>query len=223
MNETILIVDDEEDLCEVLGLSLSDLGYKVFTAKDGEDALRVFKEVKPSIVLTDIRMPSMDGIELLEKVKQEDSDTEVIMITGHGDINLAIQSLKHEATDFITKPINDDVLEIALKRVHERISMRRKIRAYTENLETLVDEILGLSHTIKAVAGGLEGGSFVLEKGIELDHKEYVHQGWEMLRTSVERIKDLSLGLLNYTKPSVLDCRLCDPNRPAKEVFGEGE
>jgi signal transduction histidine kinase len=97
--------------------------------------------------------------------------------------------------------------------------MRRKIRAYTENLETLVDEILGLSHTIKAVAGGLEGGSFVLEKGIELDHKEYVHQGWDMLRTSVERIKDLSLGLLNFTKPSVLDYQLCDPNKPAKEVF----
>ena len=219
MNETILIVDDEQDLCEVLALSLSDLGYKVFTAKDGENALRVFKEVKPSIVLTDIRMPGMDGIELLQKVKQEDSDIEVIMITGHGDIDLAIQSLKHEATDFITKPINDDVLEIALRRIQERISMKRRIRAYTENLETLVDEILGLSHTIKAIAGGLEGGSFVLEKGIELDHKEYVHQGWEMLRTSVERIKDLSLGFLNYTKPSLLDCQLCDPNKPAKEVF----
>jgi signal transduction histidine kinase len=219
MNETILIVDDEKDLREVLGLSLSDLGYKVFTAKDGEKGLHVFKEVKPTIVLTDIRMPGMDGIELLRKIKREDSDTEVIMITGHGDIDLAIQSLKHEATDFITKPISDNVLEIALNRVNERISMKRKIRAYTESLETLVDEIIGLSHTIKAVAGGLEGGSFVLEKGIELDHREYVQQGWEMLRTSVERIKDLSLGFLNYSKPSPLNCRLVDPNRLVKEVF----
>ena len=71
-------------------------------------------------------MPGMDGIELLRKIKRQNPDTEVIMITGHGDIDLAIQSLKHEATDFITKPISDDVLEIALNRVIERISMKRK-------------------------------------------------------------------------------------------------
>ena len=141
------------------------------------------------------------------------------MITGQGDIDLAIQSLKHDATDFITKPINDDVLEIALRKVFERISTRRRIKAYTENLETLVNEILGLSHTIKTIAGGLEGGTFVLDKGIELDHREYVRQGWDMVRASVERIKELSLGLLNYTKASVLDYKFCDPNRPAKEVY----
>ena len=63
------------------------------------------KKLPPPIVLTDIRMPVMDGIELLRKIKQEDPETEVIMITGHGDMDLAIESLKYEATDFITKPI----------------------------------------------------------------------------------------------------------------------
>jgi FixJ family two-component response regulator len=62
------------------------------------------------------------------------------MLTGHGDMDLAIKCLKLEATDFITKPINDDVLEIALKRAHDRISMRAQLRAYTENLEILVRE-----------------------------------------------------------------------------------
>jgi YesN/AraC family two-component response regulator len=140
MEETILIVDDEKDICEVLDISLSDLGYKVHTARDGEEALQVFEKMRPSIILTDIRMPGMDGIELLRRIKGHHPDTEVIMITGHGDMDLAVESLKLEATDFITKPINDELLEIALKRARERISSRQKIKEYTENLERLVRE-----------------------------------------------------------------------------------
>ena len=140
VEQTILIVDDETDICEVLSISLSDLGYKVYTAGNGEEALQVFERTKPSIVLTDIRMPGIDGIELLRRIKEQYPETEVIMITGHGDMNLAIRSLKLEATDFITKPINDDFLEIALKRAEERISSRNKIKEYTQNLEGLVRE-----------------------------------------------------------------------------------
>jgi signal transduction histidine kinase/FixJ family two-component response regulator len=140
IEEKVLIVDDEEDICEVLSISLSDLGYKVYTAGNGEEALQVFEKTKPSIVLTDIRMPGIDGIELLRRIKDQYPETEVIMITGHGDMNLAIRSLKLEATDFITKPINDELLEIALKRAEERISSRKKLEEYTQNLEELVRE-----------------------------------------------------------------------------------
>jgi YesN/AraC family two-component response regulator len=87
MAEKILLVDDEEGIRKVLAISLSDKGYQVFTAKSGEEALHIFKEQDPPIVLTDIKMPGMDGIELLQKMKQENPDTEVIMITGHGDGN----------------------------------------------------------------------------------------------------------------------------------------
>jgi len=175
MDEKLLLVDDEEDIRDVLGISLSDIGYRVYTAENGEEALRIFEEVSPPIVLTDIRMPGVGGVELLQKIKQQNPDTEVIMITGHGDMELAIESLKLEATDFITKPINDDVLEIALKRAHERISMRRQIREHTENLEELVREkseklveaerllalgqlVDGLSSTTKDMREDLEGG-----------------------------------------------------------------
>lgn len=166
MEETILIVDDEKDICEVLDISLSDLGYKVHTAGDGDEALQVFEKMRPSIVLTDIRMPGMDGIELLRRIKGHHPDTEVIMITGHGDMDLAIKSLKLEATDFITKPINDELLEIALKRAQERISSRQKIKEYTENLERLVreqSERLVKAERLIAVSEAAEGFSSAMK------------------------------------------------------------
>ncbi|MCP4693563.1 MAG: response regulator, partial [Desulfobacterales bacterium] len=174
MNKTILLVDDESGVCKVLKISLTDAGYDVYTAENGEEALMVFDAVRPPIVITDIKMPGMDGIELLKELKRKSPDTEVIMITGHGDIDLAIESLQLQAMDFITKPINDELLEAALDRAHEKIEMKRQLREYTENLEELVREkteklleaeklaavgetVAGLSHAIKNIASGLKG------------------------------------------------------------------
>ena len=138
--ETILLVDDEAGIRNLLSISLSDEGYEVITAADGREALEIFRAQAPSIVMSDIKMPGMDGLELLATIKQESPATEVIMITGHGDMEVAIKSLKMDATDFVTKPIHDDALEIALKRATDRISMRRRIKAYTDELEKNVAE-----------------------------------------------------------------------------------
>jgi len=140
MKETILLVDDEEGIRKVLGISLTDSGYHVLFAENGEEALRIFKEKQPEIVLTDIKMPGMDGIEVLRKIKHENPDTEVIVITGHGDMQLAIKSLKYEATDFITKPVDDTHLENALQKSRERILLRKQLKSYTENLERLIQQ-----------------------------------------------------------------------------------
>jgi len=174
-NPKLLLVDDEAGIRKVLSITLSDIGYEVFTAENGDQALEIFREKIPPIVLTDIKMPGMDGIELLQKIKRESPDTEVIMITGHGDMDLAIKSLKYRAIDFVTKPINDDVLEIALNRAHEKIQMRNQLREYTENLEELVREksaqliamerqaavnqtLEGLAAAMRNIAGDLAGG-----------------------------------------------------------------
>jgi signal transduction histidine kinase len=235
MRDTILLVDDEEGIRKVLGISLADQGFKVHTAGNGEDALRIFKAVSPQIVLTDIKMPDMDGIALLQQIKRENADTEVIMFTGHGDMELAIQSLKLDATDFVTKPIDDEILQIAIRRARERISMRCQIRDYTEHLEKLVEEkarelieaermaaigqtIAGLSHTIKNIAGGLRGGIFVLGQGIECDDKKYLQEGWEMIKGNVDKIRGLSLDLLNYGKYAEISCKSSDPNLPVTEA-----
>lgn len=170
----ILLVDDEPGIRTTLSISLMDMGYEVETAESGERALEMFDAENPPIVLTDIKMPGIDGIELLRKIKGLNPDAEVIMISGHGDMELAIESLKNEATDFITKPIRDDVLEIALKRANDRIAMRRRLREYTENLEEMVREkseklvaaerllaldqaVEGLSSAIWGLAGEIDG------------------------------------------------------------------
>jgi len=140
MKEKVLIADDEEDIRDLLGLLLEDLGFEVLKAGDGNTAFSLFQTVRPPILLTDIKMPGLDGIQLLKRVKAEDPDAEVIMISGHGDMNLAIESLKYEAADFITKPIDDALLTHALRKAQEKISLKRELRTYTENLENLVRE-----------------------------------------------------------------------------------
>ena len=236
MTQKILLVDDEEGIRKVLDIYLSDSGFKVFTAETGREALDIFRKMRPPIVLTDIKMPGMDGIELLQKIKEESPDTEVIMITGHGDMELAIRSLKYDATDFITKPINDDALEIALKRANEKITLKTRLKEHTENLEQLVQEktkklveaerlaavgqtVAGLAHAIKNITGGLTGGTFVLDKGFQLNNEKYLHQGWDLLKGNVGRLKSMALDLLNYAKDREPDYHLCDPNRPAREVI----
>ena len=232
----ILIVDDEEGIRKVLSITLADSGYDVLTASSGEEALGIFKNARPPMVLTDIKMPGMDGIELLRRIKEEKPDAEVIMITGHGDLELAIKSLRFEASDFITKPINDEALEIALKRAQERIWMKAKLHEYTEGLERLVDEktrklieaerlaavgqtVATLAHAIKNIIGGLKGGIYVFEKGMELNKELYRFQGWEMVKGNVEKIKNLALDLLNYAKQREPDYKRINPNQIAKDLY----
>jgi len=180
MTRKLLLVDDEEGIRTVLGISLADLGYDVLTADNAETAMRIFREAAPPIVLTDIKMPGMDGIDLLRKLKEENPDTEVILITGHGDMDLAIRSLKYEATDFITKPIDDRELEHALDKANERILLRRQWRDYTENLEDLVkrksDRLADMEHVPERPVNGrfrhlfdeMPGYVMVLDPGFKI-------------------------------------------------------
>jgi PAS domain S-box-containing protein len=138
MKEKILLVDDEEGIRKVFGIILRDMGYNVLIAENGKQALEIFSVEQPPIVLIDIKMPGMDGIELLRKLKRKNPESEVIIITGHGDMGLAIQSLQYEASDFITKPIDERLLARALGKAHDRIVIRRQFKDYTESLEDLL-------------------------------------------------------------------------------------
>jgi signal transduction histidine kinase len=212
--KTILIVDDEPDIREVLAISLQDMGYRTVEAEDAATAFDRFQKENPQIVVTDIKMPGGDGIELLRKIKHENMETEVIMITGHGDMNLAIRSLKYEATDFITKPINVDALEIALRRALEKIAMRRKLQDYTRSLEQLVKEktelqdhlaSLGLmigsvSHGMKGLLTSLDGGLYLVSSGLKKKDLGRAEEGCQAAEETVQRLRKLVLDVLYYAK-----------------------
>lgn len=174
MDNKLLLVDDEDGIRKVLGIALIDMGYDVLLAENGAVALEIFKKENPPIVLTDIKMPVMDGITLLQQIKRDYPDTQVIMLTGHGDLDLAIKCIKLAATDFITKPINDEILEIALNRAHEKLTMQKKLKDHTQNLEKMVAEksarlveaerllavgqaMEGISTAFRNIAGDLSG------------------------------------------------------------------
>jgi signal transduction histidine kinase len=216
---TILIVDDEEDIREVLEIALMDMGHEVFLAPDGKKALELFEEQHPSIVITDIKMPVMGGIELLKQVKRRSPDTQVIMITGHGDMDLTIDSLKFGATDFITKPVNVDILEIAVTKAVDQLIAQQKLVEYTQKLELLVLEktkltdhlsSLGLmlgtvSHNIKGLLTNLDGGLFIARSGLQKKNFDDIAEGMDLLSQSVEKIKQLIMDILLYSKERSMD------------------
>lgn len=216
---TILIVDDEPDIRDVLAISLADMGYRTVQAENAMQAFEVFVKEAPEIVITDIKMPGGDGIGLLKKIKHENPETEVIMITGHGDMNLAIRSLKYEATDFITKPINVDALEIALRRAREKLTIRKKLQDYTRSLEQLVREktqlqdhlaslglmIGSISHGMKGLITSLDGGLYLVSSGLKKKDPERIQEGYRAARETAGRIRKMVLDILYYAKERALN------------------
>lgn len=147
MQQTVLIIDDEEDIRNLLSSLLSSEGYRIFTAANGRDGLMLFHEHNPDLILTDVRMPLMDGIEVLREVKTKESDTEVIILTGHSDEATAIDCLRLGAYDYFRKPLEDiDVLLTAVERVLEKRSLKIKNRYLLRQLEELSvkDPLTGL-------------------------------------------------------------------------------
>jgi PAS domain S-box-containing protein len=168
----ILLIDDEEGIRKVLSITLRDAGYRVSTAASGERGLEIFTQEKPAIVLTDIKMPGIDGIELLDRIKTKGTDAEVIIITGHGEMELAIRALQLEASDFITKPIHDEALFVSLKRAEEKIKLKRRLRDYTENLEQKVQRATAEIQRISDFQANLIDHS--LDGIIAADDKAYI-------------------------------------------------
>jgi CheY-like chemotaxis protein/anti-anti-sigma regulatory factor len=117
----ILVIDDEAATLTMFRLFLSAYGYRVWVSEDGEAGLALARRHRPDIVFTDLKMPNMDGFEVLKEIKRMAPDTEVIVITGHGDMDLIVQALNLNATDFINKPISRRALDAALRRATERL------------------------------------------------------------------------------------------------------
>jgi len=159
----IVLIDDEADIREVMAIALEDAGYDVHTASDGKAGIHLCETVAPQIVITDIRMPGMNGIQVLEEIKKLNPDIEVIVFSAFGEMDLAIQALQLDASDFITKPVNDEALHMALKRARDRYGARKQLKDYTALLEKEYADQARILHQDKMISLGRLAASVVHE------------------------------------------------------------
>lgn len=147
----ILIVDDDK----VIRLSLSEVlknnNFLPVDVSSGVQALEAFEKERPDVVLLDLKMPDMDGIEVMQEMKKIDADVPVILVTAHGDIETAVEAIKLGAYDFIVKPPKFDRLILTLKRAIEKIELKRKAENLNFAFEASLEWLLGNSNIIKKV------------------------------------------------------------------------
>jgi DNA-binding NtrC family response regulator len=152
---TILIIDDEKAIRKTLTEILSYEGYKIDEASDGEEGLKRFGEKAYDIVLCDIKMPKLDGIEFLEKAKEINADVPVIMISGHGNIDTAVEAVKKGAFDYISKPPDLNRLLITLRNAVDKQSLVTETKVLKRKVSK-VQEMIGESEPIKKIKDTIE-------------------------------------------------------------------
>ncbi|MBW0160156.1 MAG: sigma-54-dependent Fis family transcriptional regulator [Sediminibacterium sp. Gen4] len=147
---TILIIDDERAIRNVLKDILSNEGFKVEEAADGEEGLKKFQAGSFDVVLCDIKMPKLDGIEFLQKVMEAGTDTPVIMISGHGNIETAVDAVKKGAFDYISKPPDLNRLLITIRNAMDKTTLVQETKVLKRKVSK-VQEIIGESEAIQRI------------------------------------------------------------------------
>jgi len=147
----ILVVDDEPKMRRVLEIMLQKMGHRVLSAGNGVEALAVFQAHAIDLVITDLRMPEMDGIELLASLRAQESDVPVIVITAHGTIETAVTAMKHGACDYLLRPFDIDVVEHAVERVLNDTEVARQNAFLRQEVNRGWDAFIGTSEPMRAV------------------------------------------------------------------------
>ncbi|MDX1764232.1 MAG: sigma-54 dependent transcriptional regulator, partial [bacterium] len=125
---SILIIDDEVEICNYLKTLISQFGYAAETATSGADGLALCKQIKPDLVILDVVMPGMDGLEVLKEIQSLDSETAVIMLSGHRQTSTVVGAMRLGAADFINKPFDPDELEITISKVLEKRALITEVQ-----------------------------------------------------------------------------------------------
>ena len=147
----ILVVDDEPKMRRVLEIMLQKMGHRVLSAGNGIEALAIFQAHAIDLVITDLRMPEMDGIELLASLRAQESDVPVIVITAHGTIETAVTAMKHGACDYLLRPFDIDVVEHAVERVLNDAEVARQNAFLRQEINRGWDAFIGTSAPMQAV------------------------------------------------------------------------
>jgi PAS domain S-box-containing protein len=137
----VLIIDDDVQLLESIGDFLEDKGFRVFKASDGTTGLQSYYTNNPDLVITDLKMPGMSGLELMQKIRAHQLDTEIIVLTGHGELNNAVQALRYHAFDFLLKPVDLTLLGLsvmnALRHTNEKKDAKQEKDDLLDNFSEL--------------------------------------------------------------------------------------
>ena len=133
MKERILIVEDEKTALQALSLLLADEGYEILKAQTGEEGLRTTLQQEPDLVLLDIRLPDLDGLTVLQKLRAGRSDSAVIVMTAETTSSNAIRSTQYGAFDYISKPINDEHLILLIQRALQYRKLEKEVRAFAKS------------------------------------------------------------------------------------------
>ncbi|MCU0692323.1 MAG: sigma-54 dependent transcriptional regulator [Polyangiaceae bacterium] len=149
----VLVVDDEENIRVVLRTVLRRHGYEVETAANGEEALRLVESFGPDVVLTDVRMPRMCGMDLLSTLRAKQSDATVIVMSAYGNVEMALEAIKAGAYDYVQKPFKNDEIVLALRKAEEREALRRENRALREEIrkENRFEDLLAKSAAMQDI------------------------------------------------------------------------
>ncbi|KHE92693.1 MAG: sigma-54 dependent transcriptional regulator [Candidatus Scalindua rubra] len=212
--KTILITDDDESLRRVIEYNLSNSGYRLLLASNGEEALDIFKSEDVDIVITDIKMEKMDGLELLENIKRLNSNALVIMITAYGSVETAVKAMKLGAYDYITKPFDRDELQIMIEKglnlqnlMSENLRLKQEL-AYRFKLDNVIGDSSKMKSIFDLVARVAKSDSSVLLQGESGTGKELIARA-------------IHFNSLRAKKPFVtVNCSAIPENLMESEMFG---
>jgi DNA-binding NtrC family response regulator len=159
----ILVVDDDESLRRVMQMQLEEAGYEVLVACQGADCLNLIEDITPDLVITDLKMPGISGLDLLRKLREAYPETTVIMITAFGTVSTAVEAMKAGAYDYITKPVDYEQFILVVNRAMERGQLVAEVKTLRANLDQKYgfESIVGRS---KALLGVLEMASRVARR-----------------------------------------------------------
>ncbi|KIH78109.1 two-component system, NtrC family, response regulator [Geoalkalibacter ferrihydriticus] len=209
----VLIVEDERPLRELLQSELRRSGHRVQVAGNGEEGLARYREEIFNVVLLDIRMPGSDGVEILKQMKSESSVPEIIMFTGHGTIETAVECIKHGAYDYLTKPVKLDELDLVITKAHEKNRLRLENISLKLEMQKLDNhQIVGKSQAITQVLDTVKRWGAVDEHVLIFGESG---TGKELVARAVHESSPRA------QKPFVtVNCGRLDVNTAESELFG---
>jgi len=151
---TVLLVDDEIEIIKGRSKIIRDLGFQCITAQNGKDAIALVKKQRPDIVLTDIKMPNNDGFDVLKATREFDPEIPVILFTGYGSIESAVQAMRQGAYDYIQKPVSPEILEVVLNKAIEYQQLKRENIVLKSQLQENwpLENMIGQSKVMQDVA-----------------------------------------------------------------------